>query len=176
MVRKYMIERDDERENVEIEVGPRKMPMGFGFMKGSHGPFWECLPPHEPPMVWPGRHRGPRGKGMRGPYGGLRFGPRYGPGPMVSQVEKDGVLKVFFMLPGMKKESIDVRTNPEVIVVSAERKDELVEDIGEAKINLSVNLASTVIPEKAKAKYEDGVLIVEVPIREEETKKQVPVE
>ncbi|MDH5401751.1 MAG: Hsp20/alpha crystallin family protein [Candidatus Heimdallarchaeota archaeon] len=77
---------------------------------------------------------------------------------------EDGTLTISVALPGIKKESINLRAKPDKLSLSAERKDELADMFGSKKVNVSFDLHEHVIPDSAKAKYVDGILYITFPI------------
>ncbi|MGA9535221.1 MAG: Hsp20/alpha crystallin family protein [Desulfobacterales bacterium] len=95
--------------------------------------------------------------------------------------EKAVVLKA--ELPGIKKEDVSVEVKDNVLTIKGERKAE--SEIKEEKyyrrertygsFSRSFNLQYTVKPDKIKARFKDGVLVIEVPKPEEEKPKQINV-
>ena len=64
-------------------------------------------------------------------------------------------------LPGVQKKDIDLRMHEDVVHVVAEREDTVFH--GHLHFSLKVN------PAEAKAKFSNGVLRVEVPVKEKRT-------
>jgi len=88
-------------------------------------------------------------------------------------VEKDGNFKVRADLPGVKKENINVRIDGNLVQIDAETKDEkeFKGDGGKVvrseryygSVSRAFTLAQDVDEAKATAKYEDGVLTLDLP-------------
>ena len=60
-------------------------------------------------------------------------------------------------LPGVKKEDIDLKINEDGYTLSATR--------GDIKYVASESFCCPVVPEKVKAKYENGLLQIELPFK-----------
>ena len=77
-------------------------------------------------------------------------------------------------LPGVKKEDIDISLTPDVIDISAESKAEIAREQlpyarrerGYMAYKRSMRLPAAVIPDKAKARFNNGVLEVTMPRKE----------
>lgn len=97
--------------------------------------------------------------------------------PAVNVKEEEEQFVVELAAPGMKKEDFKVEVNHDVLTISSERKEEHTE--GEEKggytrrefsyqsFQRSFTLPKTVDAEHISARYEDGVLHLHVPKREE---------
>ncbi len=72
--------------------------------------------------------------------------------------EKNENLKIEIQLPGVKKEDITFKVNEDSFYIKAPKED--VEYIG------SYAVCCPIIPDKADAKYKDGLLNVTVPYKE----------
>ncbi len=91
----------------------------------------------------------------------------------VDIVEKDGVFKVRADIPGVKKEDISVRIDGNLVQIEARTKDEkefkgdggkvLRSERYSGVVSRAFTLAQDVDDSKASAKYEDGVLTLELP-------------
>jgi HSP20 family protein len=88
-------------------------------------------------------------------------------------------------LPGVKKEDIDVRVDGNLLTIKAEKKFEEKEEEKDRYHRIeryygvfqrSFTLPDRVDPEKMKARYEDGVLILTLPKRPEAKPKTIRVE
>ena len=84
--------------------------------------------------------------------------PRVQPDSFACLDDKEENLLVTVELPGVKKKDIDVRMRDDVIYVKAQRED--IEFLGH------IHSAEKINPEKAKASFENGLLDIEVPLRE----------
>src|ERR1035437_5761801 len=97
----------------------------------------------------------------------------------IDVVEKNGTFKVRADMPGLKKEDINVRIDGNLVQIDASTKSEkeFKEDGGKVlrserycgSISRTFSLSQDVDEAKAQAKYEDGVLTLELP-------KQAPTE
>ncbi len=94
--------------------------------------------------------------------------------PQVDIAETDKKFEVSFAVPGLKKEDITVDLNEGVLTVSGERKFE--ESKKEKNFHSvetyfgtfkrSFHLPENVLTDKVEAKYEDGILLIEIPKKE----------
>lgn len=101
-------------------------------------------------------------------------------------MEVNGAYKVRADLPGVKKEDINVRIDGNVVRIDAEaRKEKDTRDKGgkvlrserwEGAVSRTFSLAQDVDDAKAKAKYEDGVLTLELPKKTTATSKQLKIQ
>ena len=95
--------------------------------------------------------------------------------------EQDVVVTVD--LPGMKREDIKVTLENQVLLIEGERKpaaDVAPEDVqrlerGVGAFRRSFTLPATVDASRVDASYQDGVLTVKLPRREDTRSKQIPV-
>jgi len=103
----------------------------------------------------------------------------------IDVVEKDGTFKVRADLPGVKKEDINVRIDGNLVQIDAETKGEK-EFKGEGgkvlrseryygTVSRAFTLAQDVDETKAVAKYEDGVLTLELPKKTTSESKRLTV-
>lgn len=103
----------------------------------------------------------------------------------VDVVEKDGMFKVRADLPGVKKEDINVRIDGNLVQIDAETKEEkdFKENGGKVlrseryygSVSRAFTLAQDVDDTKATAKYEDGVLILELPKKATSAAKKLEI-
>lgn len=103
--------------------------------------------------------------------------------PSVDVFERDGNLVVEAELPGMKKEEVDIHVEDHSLVLTGETKRE--EEKREegyyrrerhyGRFERVVPLPAGVKTEEAKAKFENGVLQVEIPRSEEAKGRKIPI-
>ncbi|MEI8168685.1 MAG: Hsp20/alpha crystallin family protein [Rhodoferax sp.] len=103
----------------------------------------------------------------------------------VDVVEKNGAFKVRADLPGVKKEDINVRIDGNIVQIDAETKREkdIKEDDGKVlrseryygAVSRSFSLAQDVDESKAIAKYENGVLTLELPKKTTSVSKRLEI-
>ncbi len=89
-------------------------------------------------------------------------------------------------LPGFKKEEIKLRATEDEVIIEGEKKEEKVEEEENyfrkerryGKVKRVIPLPVQVIPEKAKAKFRDGVLEIRIPKveQEEEEEREIEIE
>jgi HSP20 family protein len=94
----------------------------------------------------------------------------------------DGVI-IVADLPGVRKEDVSVEVKDNILTLKGERKGN--DDVGEdqyyrrerccGNFHRAFTLQHTVMPDKIKATFKDGVLKVLVPHPEEEKPKQIQV-
>ena len=118
--------------------------------------------------------------------------------PAVNIIENDHEFRIEVSAPGMKKEDFNIDMEENRLTISAERKYEHEESSGEAKggkekagkgksqgnerytrrefgysqFSRSFMLPETVDPEKIQAQYQDGILNLTLPKREEEKQRK----
>ena len=106
--------------------------------------------------------------------------------PAVNIIESDQEFKVEVAAPGLDKEHFKVNVEKNILEISAEKKDEsetknkkyLRREFRYSEFRRTFSLPSYVEAEKIKATHKDGVLMVEIPKREEEKvnpKKQIVI-
>jgi HSP20 family protein len=86
-------------------------------------------------------------------------------------------------LPGMKKEDIDVSLHDGSLSISGERKSETKHEEAEiyraerffGRFQRTVALPATIVADKIRAQYKDGILTVTLPKTEEAKPKQIDV-
>lgn len=105
-------------------------------------------------------------------------------GPSVDIHENPDNYQIEADLPGMKKEDINIDLQGNVLTLSGERKHEAESSAGDdvrverryGKFIRSFTLPQNVDPENIKASYNDGVLRLLLPKKEEARPKQIKVE
>lgn len=100
--------------------------------------------------------------------------------------EVDGKYKVSADIPGFKKDDINVRIDGNIVQIDAaakkksETKDEggkvLRSERWEGAVSRTFSLTQDVDESKATAKYEDGVLMLELPKKEATTSKRLQIQ
>lgn len=104
--------------------------------------------------------------------------------PHTDIFEDDKNYILTFDIPGLKKEDIKIEFEDGLLTVWGERKSESNEDQNGVhrkerfygKFSRSFSLPNTVKSENIAAKYEDGVLKVEIPKQEQTLKKTISVQ
>lgn len=100
--------------------------------------------------------------------------------PKVNIQETDNDFKVEMAAPGMKKEDFKVELDSNMLTISSEfSKEDEYQDHGKysrkefsyQSFQRSFRLPETVEPDKIKAKYENGILHLLIPKREEAKRK-----
>lgn len=99
--------------------------------------------------------------------------------PRVNIVESDDEFKVEMAAPGMCKEDFHVELDNDMLTIRAEVSNETEDktyarrELSYQSFNRSFYLPNTIESEKIKAKYEDGILSLVIPKKEEARKKPV---
>jgi HSP20 family protein len=103
----------------------------------------------------------------------------------VDVMEKNGAFKVRADLPGVKKEDINVRIDGNIVQIDAETKKEkdVKEEDGKVlrseryygSVSRTFSLAQDVDEAKAVAKYEDGVLTLDLPKKATSASKRLAI-
>lgn len=103
----------------------------------------------------------------------------------VDVTEMDGMYKVRADIPGMKKEDINVRIDGNIIQIDAEAKKqkETKDSAGkvvrserwQGAVSRAFTVAQDVDETKASAKYEDGVLTLELPKKASSASKRIAI-
>ena len=107
--------------------------------------------------------------------------------PLVDLIEEDDQYIVKTELPGFNKEDVNIELNKDVLVLKAERKSEeeeksenyLHRERAYASCQRTINFPKEVDPSKVKAKMNNGLLELKVPLREpkpEERMSKVQIE
>lgn len=99
--------------------------------------------------------------------------------PSVNIVENEDNFMVEVAAPGLDKKDFNVTVDDDILTISAERKDESEDKSGTftrrefnyTSFSRSFHLPETCNSEKINANYKDGMLILEIPKREEAKKK-----
>lgn len=96
--------------------------------------------------------------------------------PAVNVKEKKDAFEIEMSAPGLKKEDFNVELNNNLLTISCEKKDEDETKDEDGKytrrefiyqsFSRSFNLPDTIDKEKIDAKYEDGILTLSVPKKE----------
>ena len=86
--------------------------------------------------------------------------PTNSPERKVFQKIIDDTVHVYFMIPGLDKTQIKLRTKPSTMVLEAVSHEDYKAVIGEQKINLNLSLDDEIDTSTVKARYVDGILIV----------------
>ncbi len=103
--------------------------------------------------------------------------------PAVDVYEDKDNLLVRAELPGMKKEDIDISLHEGFLTLSGERKGEEKQEGSETyrserwlgRFHRTISLPCSVVPDKIKATYTDGILTVSMPKAEEAKPKQIAI-
>nr|WP_320016607.1 Hsp20 family protein [uncultured Desulfobacter sp.] len=72
--------------------------------------------------------------------------------------EKNSTLHLEFMVPGVKKENIDLKVNDDSFSLRAEKND--VEYVSTGSFCYPVEVSDT------KANYENGILLIDIPLKD----------
>ncbi len=101
--------------------------------------------------------------------------------PAVNIKKDDGKFEIELAAPGMKKSNFNIELNEGRLTISTEKKTEKEEkneegnytrrEFSYTSFSKSFTLPNEVDEEKINAKYEDGVLVVEIPQTKAEIKK-----
>jgi HSP20 family protein len=100
--------------------------------------------------------------------------------PAVNVIEKENAFKIELAAPGLKKEDFKVNVHENTLTISTEKKEEKTENVGKytrKEFNFSTFKRSFALPknvdgEKIVAIYNDGVLGLELPKKEQEKPKE----
>lgn len=104
--------------------------------------------------------------------------------PNVDVSETDGEVRISAELPGVSESDIDVSLDDDVLVIRGEKKVEKTSDAGNyhfversyGTFQRAVQLPCAVEPDKARAEFDNGVLTVALPKRQEaEQKRKITV-
>lgn len=100
--------------------------------------------------------------------------------------EADGMYKVHADIPGVKKDDINVQIDGNVVRIEAQAKKQketkgnggkvLRSERWEGAVSRTFSLAQDVDEAKVKAKYEDGVLTLELPKKAGTTSKRITIQ
>jgi len=100
--------------------------------------------------------------------------------PAVNVIEIEDAFKIELAAPGLKKEDFKVNVHENTLTISTEKKEEKTENVGKytrKEFNFSTFKRSFALPknvdgEKIVAIYNDGVLGLELPKKEQEKPKE----
>ncbi len=101
--------------------------------------------------------------------------------PAVNIAENSSSFRVSLAAPGMKKEDFKISVEDNMLTISAEKKEEKEQkdekftrkEFNYSSFNRSFTLPKDVIADKINAKYEDGMLKLNIP-KKEESRKVTP--
>jgi HSP20 family protein len=105
--------------------------------------------------------------------------------PRVEVSQQDGNYQVRAELPGINPSDVKLEHTDEALIIEGERKSETHENKGGVQLTerqygrfyRSIPLPEGAKGEEAKARFENGVLEVTVPVQEpKETRRQIPIE
>ena len=104
----------------------------------------------------------------------------------IDVTEADGMYKVRADIPGVKKDDINVRIDGNIIQIDAEAKKEketkgnggkvLCSERWEGAVSRTFSVAQDVDEAKVSAKYEDGVLTLELPKKTTTASKRISIQ
>ncbi|HSR19973.1 MAG TPA: Hsp20/alpha crystallin family protein [Anaerolineales bacterium] len=114
---------------------------------------------------------------------GLTEAGRYGMAPSVDMFETDSDVVIRATLPGLKAEDVEINVTGEMITIKGQSKQqsetkEKAYHIREQRwgaFERSLALPTTVLSDKAKAEFEDGILTITLPKAEEVRPKTITV-
>lgn len=103
--------------------------------------------------------------------------------PRVDIKKDNDKIQIAAEIPGMKKDEIAVIVQDNILSISGERKNDREEkregfvrrEISRGSFKRSFQLPDTALGEKVSADYKDGILTLEIPIKEEAKPKKVEV-
>jgi HSP20 family protein len=104
--------------------------------------------------------------------------------PAMDAYEKDGAFHVRAELPGISQDDVEVSIVGNAITISGEKHDQ--REVKEenyyrsersyGKFSRQVSLPVTADPDAATARFKDGVLEVDIPLKGGESRKTIPVQ
>jgi HSP20 family protein len=125
-----------------------------------------------------------QGLGMRRRFGsaGMETGSTWM--PPIEIFERDNKFVVRAELPGLKKDDVNVEILENRIVVQGERKREqeekqesyYVSEYNYGYFYREIPLPDGVNPDKAKARFENGVLEIDIPLEEQRRRRRIEVD
>jgi len=114
---------------------------------------------------------------------GLTDGGRYGLAPSVDMFETDNEVVIKAALPGMKADEVEINVTGEMLTLKGETREK--SEVKDKAYHLreqrwgtferSVPLPTSVVSDKAKAEFEDGILTITLPKAEEVKPKTITV-
>jgi len=125
---------------------------------------------------------------VRGGTAGLERGPAASLAqvwsPAIDIVERDGRLVVRADLPGMSADDVRIEVRDDALVLEGERRSEIeVEEEGVYRSERVYGRFSRMIPlpdgadlDKASARFENGVLEIEIPLREDARRRRIEIQ
>jgi Molecular chaperone (small heat shock protein) len=104
--------------------------------------------------------------------------------PYLDIIDRENEIEIIAELPGVDKKDIEVSICENSIEISAEsetKKEEKKENYYYrerecAKFRRKLTLPSDIEPEKAKSKYENGILKIVLPKKEKKKGRKIPIE
>ncbi len=116
---------------------------------------------------------------FNGSFGDMHESSLMATKPSVNIVENEDNFTVEVAAPGLDKKDFNVTVEDDILTISAERKDESEDKSGTftrrefnyTSFSRSFHLPETCDSEKINAHYKDGMLMLEIPKREEAKKK-----
>jgi HSP20 family protein len=103
--------------------------------------------------------------------------------PPIDVYEKDGQVHVRADLPGLKENEVDIEVDADGIVISGEKRDE--REVKEesfyrsersyGKFTRRVALPAGADTENATASFKNGVLEIDMPLKQEQGKKKIEI-
>ena len=145
----------DTNENIEEEVVMDENPRVFMFRRG-HGRHGKHFGP--PPFVFK------MGKGCCAPGQMKHRFAKHDPLDSVFQKVVGDTLKVAIILPGIDKETLKLRAKSDSLILDATGSKRFEDVLGEREYSLKVNLIEKIDPATVKAKYDEGILLLEAPV------------
>jgi HSP20 family protein len=129
-----------------------------------------------------GNVRGGAGSGTAGLERGASLAQVWS--PAIDIVERDGRLVVRADLPGMSADDVRIEIRDDALVLEGERRSEIeVEEEGVYRSERVYGRFSRVIPlpdgadlDKASARFENGVLEIEIPLREDARRRRIEIQ
>jgi HSP20 family protein len=104
-------------------------------------------------------------------------------GPLVDMYETENDVVITAALPGLKADDVQINITGEMLTIKGETKEKA--EVKERSYHIrehryggferTISLPTMVIPDKAKADFDDGVLIISLPKAEEVKPKTITV-
>jgi HSP20 family protein len=120
---------------------------------------------------------------FRDPWGGDLAERTFGVGPRMDLAETENEITLRFDLPGVTPEDVDISVSGGMLTLRGEKRDEKEQKSGDyvyaersvGAFSRSVQLPSTVDPDKIDASYKNGVLTVTLAKHADAKPKRIPV-